>query len=89
MPNLICEICERRECDEPWKMCRECRAIQLKCRKSEEKARRQLREENLKLFGSTTPGMKVFGGSVHERRGRKLIRPATQDSFGDNEDESE
>lgn len=90
MPGLTCEICERRECDEPWKVCRACRAIQAECRKEEEKTRRQLRAENLKLFGSTTPGMKRFSGSVHERRGRKLIRPLKQDVFlEEQEDESE
>lgn len=90
MPNLICEICERRECVDPWKICGECSAIQAKCRKLEDKIRREFRAENQKLIGSSTPGMKQFGCSVHERRGRKLIRPVREDVFLEgSEDEPE
>lgn len=90
MPSLMCEICGRRECIDPWKICGECSAMRAKCRKLEDRIRREFRAENRKLIGSSTPGMKQFGCSVHERRGRKLIRPVREDVFLEgSEDEPE
>jgi hypothetical protein len=86
----ICEICERRECVEPWKICGECESKRTECIRSEELLRKQFRVDNAKLIGKTTPGMKGQSGSVHERRGRKLLRPVKHDVFMEGgEDEPE
>jgi hypothetical protein len=64
----------------------------MKSRELEDKIRREFRRDNQKLTGSTTPGMKQFGCSVHERRGRKMIRHLRQEVFleeGEAADESE
>jgi len=86
---VICEICERRECDEPWVRCNVCRKMIAECRKSEEATRKKLREEAMKLIGQTTPGMKQFGCSVHERRGRKILKDRSHIDTGDLDDELE
>lgn len=87
---MICEICERRECTEPWKMCDHCRKKHEECVASEDKIRQEMRKELGNLIGTTTPGMKRFGCSVNERRGRKMIRPVRQEVFLEgSEDEPE
>jgi hypothetical protein len=86
----ICEICGGRECVDPWRICGQCDAKRTECIRSEERLRKELREANEKLIGRTTPGMKSRAGSVHERRGRKLIRPVKQEVFmEDGDDEPE
>lgn len=87
---MICEICGRRESEEPWTRCNTCRRKHEECLDTEDKIRREMRNDLEKLLGSTTPGMKSFGGSVHERRGRKMLRPTRQDVFLEgSEDEPE
>jgi hypothetical protein len=86
---MICEICGRRECVDPWKICGYCESKHLECIRQEDKIRKQMRFENDKLLGATTPGMRGKGAAVHERRGRKLLRPVRQDVFMEDSDESE
>jgi hypothetical protein len=86
---MICEICGRRECVDPWKFCGHCEALHLECLRTEDGIRGQMRRENEKLIGKTTPGMSGKGAAVHERRGRKLLRQVRQDVFLEEEDESE
>lgn len=83
MPNVICELCGRCECVDPWKICGVCYEMRAKCRRSEDRTRKELLAANQKLLSKTTPGMRSIC-SVHERRGRKLIRGLNEGS----EDES-
>ena len=90
MPGVICHICERQECVEPWTICGECDKKRLECRRSEDAIRALNRKDNEKLTGKTTPGMRNMTASVHERRGRKIIRHVRQDlSLWEDSDESE
>lgn len=91
MQGVKCSICESRECVEPWTICGECSEKRIACMRTEEKLRNEFRRENFALIGRSTPGMKYFGCSVNERRGRKVIRHFRQDAFleGDDDDESE
>jgi hypothetical protein len=53
------------------------------CLKMEDQIRRKLRNElgDDALLGRTTPGMKQFGASIHESRGRKVLRQFSQETF--------
>jgi hypothetical protein len=87
--QVICEICKRRPCLDPWTVCPECYKSRLDCIRGESKQARQMRIDNEKLIGSTTPGMKKFAYSVRERLGRKVIRHFRQEVFLEDEQDDE
>lgn len=88
---MMCAICSRNECAEFWTVCASCYEGHLQCLRTEDRIRRQMLREIDRCLPTTktTPGMQGRGASVHERRGRKLLRPVRQEVFIYDEDGNE
>lgn len=84
---MICTVCERQECVEPWTICPSCWKSRVQCDRAIPKIDAQLRKENFKLIGRTSG--RWLGAQLNERRDRKMIRPLKEFTFGEYEDYEE